>query len=231
MRLMIPVLLLLVSACESKKSTGTFGRAVSRHTSVERDIQSFESHSTASTSNKNDCDQRRLDLNQVAADAVVTTVQELVTGERAHAELQSVEAIVTDRNGSVKLIETRSGRRFSQTCLNLANVPAFNLRYAVVKNFSLQTGAFGKLNGRDAAGMRYRMEKRGERVQSFFSELRLRGSLQTDLSAQLVDLERADLRFFFLRDNSGVEIRTRTEDSATGLIVTVSARYEIKSRD
>ena len=233
MKITLLLSLVLLCACEAKKSSGSFGRPVERRTTSplgEPTIPSFET-ATVPGGARNECTQRAIDVALVSENSIALTQSEVVSGERAYAELKSIVAVITDRSGAVRLVETRHGNRYVQSCKNLSGVEGFNLRYAAPKFFSLEDGNFGKRNGSDAKAMRYRVQfdpaRNATRVAAFIDDSRLRGTIQQDLVAQLPELANSEIHFF-RSQNTEIEIRVRKEEPTLGLALTFSARYEIK---
>lgn len=234
MRIAVLFSLVVLCACEAKKSTGTFGKAVPKSSSSSVSEPSIPVFENGSAANKANCELRSTDLDEIPTDATAITVEELVTGDRAFMALRSVETVVSDTTGLTRLIENRLDSRYSQSCKNLMGISAFTLRYAAPRFFSLVDGKFGKLSGRDSEAQTYALRfdpsVENGRARASLGKARLRGTIQKDLVEQLPEFAAAELRFFRFADGDVVIRARRQGPTDSGLVFTWTMRYELKRR-
>lgn len=209
MKAIVLVAVMLLAACESKKSSGTTTRMKSA-LRTESVLQVSEKGQLKALDLQ--CEYPAQKFEEAPANGQVIGLQELSTGEAGVLALASVRSLVLDESGFVKLIEFRENGEYVQSCKELGGIGDFQLRYAAPRFISLKDGSFGKSNGSKSLASRYRVlfenTTKGTNVQAFLGEVKLKGKIHQDLVDQLPEFANAEIRAFRL-DNGGLEIRAK----------------------
>ena len=233
MKLICGLLLLSIVACEAKKSTGTTSKTVAPAI-TKKELAAPNLKSRINVPKSEDCSARATELDTPITDGVSITSSELVTGEKAHYELESIEAKISTKSGEIKLIERRMGRRYFQSCKNLEGLSAFEIRYGAPHFFSATDGSFGKLNGQRKIGTKYILrfdpQVKNGRARASFLEVKLSGTIQDNLADQSLELSNANLRYFRM-ENGDIVIRTQKDGLGDGTLrVNTVMKFALKAK-
>jgi len=220
--------LVILCACEAKKSTGTIGKVAPRQTSStlsQPEVVIPHVNSNVTSSNKSACDNLTIDIDLITENGAAITQDELLTNTRGSMELKSITSVLTDRGGMVRLIETRVGNGYVQSCKEMTGIAPFNISYAVAKNFSLRDGRVDRRNNLTFRA-EYDPARNEGRVDAFKVTMRDGAHILSDFLEPLARTAGTQTRIY--RAGNIVEFKIRSEMDTLGLVISHVMRYEAR---